>query len=125
CQNRVAAFVPTPCRAAAVSRRCTRKMSGFPPRKDKFLSAVSRVGCARRNSWSLFPRRGSLTVTHDFFIPARMIALREFQGDVAADYRAECAALREHTHVNMNHEVCNREQRGDRMKKNADVPQPA
>src|ERR1700747_1928341 len=97
-------------------------MSGFPLRRDKFLSACSRDEYARRNSWSLFPRRGSLTTAHQLCIPPGMIAPGKFQGHVAVNYGVKSATLREHAHVNMNHEICNREQRRHRMQKHAKIP---
>src|ERR1051326_9073320 len=79
--------------AIAARGRCAHKMSGFPRRTGRSLLSFSRARSARRNSGS-FSRR--VRTPYDVFVPARMIALGEMQRNVAANDRAEGAALREH-----------------------------
>src|SRR6266851_8039074 len=120
--RRAAAFLPTPAKAAAAWRKCARKMSEFPLRRDKFLLGFSRVAYARRNSWPLFSRCRRLPMAHYLFIPARVIALCEFQRNVTANHRTKRSALREYAHINVNQEVRNREQRRHRMQKHGKIP---
>src|SRR5208283_5102974 len=91
------------------------KRREFPVRTDSALPGVRRVRCVPDNSLRQ-RREGSFSGfggAHNFFVPARVVAFRERHGYITTDNGAKRAALREHTHVNMDHEIPDRDQRGD------------
>src|SRR5689334_9338618 len=94
----------------------------IPRKGDRRGECARRTRSQRFVPWSFARRGGS---ADDFFIPAGMVALGEGDGNIPANDRAKCTALREHPHVNVNQEQANREKRRCGMNENRNVSQEA
>src|SRR5260370_530314 len=78
---------------------------------------------SHRSVRSSFARRGG--IADDLFVPAGMVALGKSDGNIATNYRAERSALRKHTHVDVDQEQANGEERRGRVNENGKVAQEA
>src|SRR5207245_11716164 len=116
----LAAFFERPRRAC--------KTPGTPWRRSAARPAGRSSGFARRTRPDRsvvrsFARAGRFA--HDFVIPAGVVAFGKGDGNVPADDGAKRAALGKNSHVQMNHEKPDGEQRGRRMNEDGKIPQEA
>src|SRR5580704_2272013 len=116
-------------RDASETARGGGKTSSLRRRTNGWHQDAARGVCVRRSrARRFFPTsfaRGGGRGRHNLFIPSRMVSPRKFGGDIAADYGAKRTALRENTHIDMDEEEANGEQRAGSMKDDRSVAEPA
>src|SRR5258708_11903731 len=106
--------------------RLRRRRREFPGQIHAARPGERRAQSARGNSpsrpteWSFRAVGGP----DDLFIPARVITLRKSQRNVPADHAVKRAALRENSHVDVDHEISDQQQRRPRMHDNRNVSHP-